>query len=934
MRFPLRRLLPILLSGAGAFSTAASADTTYLVQDLGSRVMEEWVDQRPPVHAVADGVAYFYRSDGLHGRELWRSDGTTLGTYMIRDVCPGLCGSESFSDADTIEAVGALVYFSGHDGVRGSELWVTDGTAAGTRMVADLRPGPLSSLPYDFASAAGLLYFTADDGVLGRELGRSDGTAAGTYLVDVAAGPGGSSILLIEPSPTGLFLYRSGLVGGLWRSDGTAAGTELVLSGIEIPVSGWHKNAAFRTLSNGVLVFNGCSQSNPTSDCEPWRSDGTAAGTFRLADLSPGNGSSQPSGFVLMGNEIWFVASVPLGRPLFRTDGTVAGTAPIPTPSGLFLSSAGEAHEGRLFLAGTDEVVGAELWVSDGAGTQLVVDLRPGPDGALAPVPFQTPFLASLGSSLLFLADDGSGIGLWSTDGSAAGTERLTDFDLAPGEPFRFDDQASVPALRAGGRLVLPLWKDDVGLEVWTSDASAAGTQPILTTATQRSAFTESVRWTFTLPPTRCAAPLRHGLVVATYDTAFSTGSFHYLDGVPQGAARLGAAFDEYTRHPECAANGGEVLALGGPNSGTGVLRTRGHENDAELVLFVGAEPSSHPFFERFGNRLAFAIEKLLYLAPEGGDLGSYSTWDTEEIQGMLRAAEQRLFFGGGHRGLAALEGETLTTLVAPPPPTGGDPNLDDLESSASRAYFSLATAADGAELWTSDGTPGGTRLVRELRSGAASPFRPREVWERVNALPEPRIAGLGDGRAVFAADDGVHGNELWITDGTEAGTVLLADVVPGPDGSWPRRLTSFGSTVVFAAEDPKHGLELWRTDGTPAGTALLRDLVVGPGSSVPEDLSVQDGLLYFSAWTPAHGREAWRSDGSPAGTYRITDLVPGARSSNPNRFLRSGELLFFVANDEVHGREVWALAPDGSFPLFLDGFESGSTDRWSAAVP
>ena len=170
MRTAARRSLAIFLLGVALLSaTAVRGDTTYLVQDLGPRVMEEWVDGRPPVHAVANGVAFFYRSDGLHGRELWRSDGTALGTYMIRDVCPGLCGSESFAEPDTIAAVGSLVYFSGHDGVHGSELWVTDGTASGTRMVADLRPGPLSSLPYDFASAAGLLYFTAeadDDGMV------------------------------------------------------------------------------------------------------------------------------------------------------------------------------------------------------------------------------------------------------------------------------------------------------------------------------------------------------------------------------------------------------------------------------------------------------------------------------------------------------------------------------------------------------------------------------------------------------------------------------------------------------------------------------------------------------------------------------------------------------------------------------------------------
>jgi len=139
---------------------------------------------------------------------------------------------------------------------------------------------------------------------------------------------------------------------------------------------------------------------------------------------------------------------------------------------------------------------------------------------------------------------------------------------------------------------------------------------------------------------------------------------------------------------------------------------------------------------------------------------------------------------------------------------------------------------------------------------------------------------------------------------------------------------------VLFAAEDPALGLELFRTDGTAAGTWMVSDIVAGAGSSVPDDFSVQDGVLYFSAWTPADGRELWRSDGTFAGTWRLTEIAPGPFSSSPSKITRAGNRLFFLANDSVHGFELWARADDGSIPLFIDGFETADTARWSATVP
>ena len=86
------------------------------------------------------------------------------------------------------------------------------------------------------------------------------------------------------------------------------------------------------------------------------------------------------------------------------------------------------------------------------------------------------------------------------------------------------------------------------------------------------------------------------------------------------------------------------------------------------------------------------------------------------------------------------------------------------------------------------------------------------------------QMAAIG-GMAYFDAADPTHGSELWASDGTIAGTALLADIRPGPEGSDPLGWTALGSSVLFSADDGVSGRELWITDGTSAGTRLLADI-------------------------------------------------------------------------------------------------------------
>ncbi|MCI0409499.1 MAG: hypothetical protein L0191_13225, partial [Acidobacteria bacterium] len=154
----------------------------------------------------------------------------------------------------------------------------------------------------------------------------------------------------------------------------------------------------------------------------------------------------------------------------------------------------------------------------------------------------------------------------------------------------------------------------------------------------------------------------------------------------------------------------------------------------------------------------------------------------------------------------------------------------------------------------------------------------------------------------------GAHGRELWKSDGTEAGTVLVKDINAGSFDAFGNVFTFavVDWTLFFRANDGIHGVELWRSDGTEAGTVLVKDINPGRSSGDPVWLTAVEGTLLFQANDGSHGSELWRSDGVEEGTVQVQDIVPGAQGSSPGAFTVVGNRVFFSANDGVHGLEPW----------------------------
>lgn len=943
---PLRKtLLRAVLASICLGSPSLLADGEYLVQDLGqSRIASLAAGLTIRDHAVLDGVGYFFLDDGRTGYELWRSDGTVAGTHLLVDICPGRCGADQFYPF-ALATVGDRVFFAANDGVHGSELWVTDGTAAETRMVADLRPGPASSRPFALIEAFGQVWFLAGEPWSERRVWKSDGTAAGTAPVfEESTDPLGPRAQSLHQGPGVVYAIVSEPDLGLWRTDGTPGGT-FELHGGFASSSYFEVSEAATTLPNGSLVFRACVEG---TGCEPWRTDGTMAGTILLGDLRPGPEDSNASGFHRVGSEVWFEAQLSFGQAgLYRTDGTPGGTVQVPLPAGVSASTrygtAAALGSGLIFV-GCDTVSGCEPWFSDGTSAIQIADLVAGSQSSVGlTASLVHPRMTSLGAEVLFLADDGSDrLGLWGTNGTPAGTVALSNLDAYPaGTSFGYFP-AFERSIVAGSQWLLELFRPDRGQELWRSDGTAMGTSSLLTTATEASAFFGPVESLYTPSRRSCFAPLRQGVVAKAANLGSAGDStLIYSDGVPGATSSLILlAETEMARWAECSANGNEVLTVASPN----VWRSRGTIASTDLLTAEfdsrGASPVIEPhrdLFALFGaDPQSPTPTALLMVPPAPGDPESINRWPSALPWGQPKSTGELLFIVDGQGGLELTDGESEPILLlAPqtePPFSRGN---SDPEVAGDKLFFVRDSSDTGAELWRSDGTIEGTGLVRELRAGAEGGFERRDGVEVWNLPFETRLAALNDGRVLFPGTDGIAGVELWSSDGTAAGTVLLSDIVPGQGGSWPRHLRFLGNgIVIFAAEHPTFGYELFRTDGTTAGTSVVRDLVTGVGSSVPDDFVVQDGVLYFSAWTREHGREAWRSDGTAAGTYRLTDVAPGPLSSSPSRFVRRGNRLFFTATDHVHGFELWARADDGSVPIFIDGFETGDAGRWSAQNP
>ncbi len=690
--------------------------------------------------------------------EPFGSDGTVIGTSRLAVLSDGAIPT----NPRWFTPFNGRAYFVAGDAATGIELWSTDGTSRGTIRVADLEPGAASSSPEFLVVSGGRLWFTAETAATGRVFWHTNGVSAPVAITGLTVPTLQQGLLAPQP-----------FAGGVTFATSASSGGPLFLIGVDGPVrltpddgSISHFNVNTPPVvvpgpgnSPGTVYFTG-TQVSPVVGQELFAATAAASSARLVQDVSPGVGSST-------------------ARPL----------APLPN--------------GRVLLSAS---VGAdrELYVSDGtsAGTFLLRDLN---QNAASANPSRV-FAGDTPDQVAFTSDSTAfGRELFRTDGTASGTVPIVE--VLPGS--------------AGRRRWV--YRADT---VWFSsyEGTSSTTRDVFQHGSLASLgdFVGNVKNVIVAQP---PVTIGDNLIF----TANNGGTIWPFNTTAWGVGEAFIAAPLIN------------VEIAGPSS-----PSRYFEYDGELYFGGDAAP---------GNEVA----RRLYRS-DGTPLSTEVAWDlgtsvtAAGVPQIVGAVNSRLIVSYGapaDSGIFTYDPVTAeTTLLAPGYSESQSLSPIDSAMLGGLLYFA-SSPPEGTdfELVRTNATVAGTIRVADIEPGA--------VGSAPRGLITARTA-FGD-RLFFSAQTSQHGREVWISDGTTQGTRLLADIFPGMRSSNPSSFFEIApGRIIFVADDGLTGAELWETDGTQAGTRLLADINPGTEPSSPSNFAIVDGRLWFSAFTRAAGRELW----------------------------------------------------------------------------
>ena len=364
------------------------------------------------------------------------------------------------------------------------------------------------------------------------------------------------------------------------------------------------------------------------------------------------------------------------------------------------------------------------------------------------------------------------------------------------------------------------------------------------------------------------------------------------------------------------------------------ILQATAQETTFELVKDIFPNGDSSPeSIVNLNDKLIFAAKddsngKELWISDgtEGGTsmLLDINTGSNDSNPSQLTVLGDKVIFTAedavNGNEVWVTDGTTAGTLMLKDINTGSNGSYAfEFFQYNSKLLFRADDGVNGTELWATDGTPGGTAMVKDVRPGEFG--------------GNPRNFAELNGLVYFNAVDGFvpdgHGFELWVTDGTEAGTHLAVDINPA-DSSNPEGLTAFNGKLYFNATGETGGVELWSSDGTEAGTAMLKDINTDSnGNSLPGYFTPYNNLLFFTAYNSETGRELWKTDGTEAGTQLVKDIAPGAPDGVVAQFdlIVYQDQLYFTAQEDTHGAEIWVTdGTESNTHLFKDIFPGSNS--------
>ena len=822
--------------------------------------------------------------------------------------------------ADSFAVMNKRVYYAANDGIHGTELWRSNGMANGTTIVKDINNGAASSNPSNITRFNGKIYFTAYSAENGYELYQSDGTEQGTFSFKNFTSENSSGYI------SSLIAFKGNLyftVNGsqLWKTDGTEETTVLVK---DLVLSDTASQIATLTVANNYLFFTAYSHVN---GYELWRSNGTAQGTFNLTNFGF-EGYYSPSNLTSFNNQLYFSASGnAYENYLWISDGSKAGTKPVEnnnyirilnrgsfnymqnqpfatTKNGIFFMGYGYDGQYRLckynpsYSDGAKVVKTGDEILFNGIYTE---DLRSmnnniyfftndytiniwslwklnGNDSnskniktASGNVSSYNSFYAFDSSLYFSVYSSGTGYEPWVCDGTTKGTKLVYDINKAGGSyPNYFT--------LCNGKVFFSAYNNVTGRELWVSNSVADSATEI------KNVNTTSTDGTY-----------------INYPVKLNNKTLLFVASTPELGAELWKSNGDMTAttliKDIIPGEGSSAPHIYEAKNGKAYFSAYDPATDAESV-FVTDGTSDGTKRLAVVNSYIYGIHAadngtVFYQASSGSLYSQQELWRTDST------------------GLNYRIGSGINS---------------DFNVAGNLCFFSFNLNSSG--VWRSDGTVNGTFMIMGLDyytyPSGFTPLNNKMIFRTsygayvsdgtskgtfklgsVNPFLNYGSAVI-DNKLYFEGFDysNYPGYKIYYTDGTDTGTKPIQNTNPY-FSSYNLNLMAVGNKLFFMNSDDSHGTELWKYVATAKKAALVKDINPGSNSSYLNDFASTNKYLYF-----LDSGFVWQSDGTDEGTFKISDNVLSGLQFVSN-LTGVGNKLFLSGTNDLYGNELYAGEPE-----------------------
>jgi trimeric autotransporter adhesin len=845
---------------------------------------------------------------------------STFSQNLFKNIATSDGSSDvlSFSDysSSTSIAKGDSLFFLAKENNQSNypKLWLTDGTSAGSKRLTDLSDFDQQGDYKILINHKGKIYYTVRESSSYTYLNSTDGNSInkiknfGTYSSIVSAHILRDTVFFMVQTSFGSSLE-------LWKTDGTNANTTKVTTVANSPYYFDFTNDRGYTVVNNKLIFY--LSSNGTG-AEPWVSDGTAAGTYILKDITIGTNGSNPQYFTPRGTEVFFLAE---SNKLWKTDGTTAGT--VLAANSLdgttnYNASSITPFKGELYI----KVNSTKLFKTSGS---TFTEIKNGLSI------YNSGRTVSTNNLMFFVNRNGNEYDLWKSDGTTVGTQKIKTIATSSS----YLDIKIQAGLSKCYLLIVKYANDNFDSfgEHWVSDGSVAGTQKI-----------NDLNTTFTVGSTSTAIKvIADNYYFTVFDdiNGFELWKSNGTNAGTQIVKNINTSIGSSEPQQFIATTNTVFFTANDIKNGRELWKTDGNPNNTQLyadfnnnggmggVVSYGSDITSMAtlngvIIAQVANTLMridgitppAQINRMNWVNPPSPELTNYNN---------------KIFYAGW----SGSHGRELWTTDGISASLVKDLTVGYADSSPTRfmvsGLFLYFTTNSNTKLWKSDGTEAGTILVKEFFGGSV----------------QSDLVSL-NGKIYFRAYDYSNGSELWVSDGTNAGTTVVRDIYPGGGSSSPYNMTALNGYIYFTAYDGSV-YSIWKTDGTFANTSAIF-------TGYSFNLATLKNKLYFIAYDNVSGNQAlWETDGIRANNkivkvflqnlpsiskffnienkYLVFDILPNSStdelwisdgtgnetkkvktirntsisSASPiSEYFYHNKKLYFAADDGINGKELW----------------------------